>query len=54
MIPKRMFAWLYKYRRLCHDFERLARIMVGFIHAVMLRLVLRRLALLDQHSQTVP
>lgn len=49
-VVERTFAWLYKCRRLCRDFERLARSVVGFIHVAMLRLVVRRLALLDQHS----
>lgn len=49
-VVERTFAWLYKCRRLRSDFERLIESVVGFIHAAMLRLVVRRLALLNEHS----
>ena len=49
-VVERTFAWLYKCRRLRADFERLTESVTGFIYAAMLRLVVRRLALLDQHS----
>lgn len=41
---ERTFAWLYKCRRLCRDFEHLTSSVVGFIHVAMLRLLVRRLA----------
>lgn len=44
MIPERTFAWLLKCRRLYRDFEHRIESVVGFIHAAMLRLLLRRLA----------
>lgn len=40
-VVERTFAWLLKYRR---DFEHRIESGVGFIHAAMLRLLLRRLA----------
>jgi putative transposase len=43
-VVERTFAWLYKCRRLCRDFERLVESVVGFIHVAMIRLLLRRLA----------
>jgi putative transposase len=49
-VVERTFAWLCKCRRLRSDFERLIESVVGFIHAAMLRLVVRRLALLNEHS----
>lgn len=49
-VVERTFAWLYKCRRLRADFERLVESVVGFIYAAMLRLVVRRLALLEAHS----
>ncbi len=49
-VVERTFAWLYKCRRLRSDFEYLIESVIGFIHAAMLRLVVRRLALLNEHS----
>ncbi len=43
-VVERTFAWLYKCRRLCRDFERLVESVVGFIHVAMIRLLVRRLA----------
>jgi putative transposase len=43
-VVERTFAWLYKCRRLCRDFEHLTSSVVGFIHVAMLRLLVRRLA----------
>lgn len=43
-VVERTFAWLYKCRRLCRNFERLTSSVVGFIHVAMLRLLVRRLA----------
>src|SRR5690606_22397347 len=43
-IVERTFAWLYKCRRLCRDYERLVESVVGFIHVAMIRLLVRRLA----------
>ena len=43
-VVERTFAWLYKCRRLCRDFEHLARSVTGFIHLAMIRLLVRRLA----------
>jgi putative transposase len=43
-VVERTFAWLYKCRRLCRDFERLVESVAGFIHVAMIRLLVRRLA----------
>ena len=43
-VVERTFAWLYKCRRLCRDFEREVESGVGFIHLAMIRLLVRRLA----------
>lgn len=43
-VVERTFAWLYKCRRLCRDFERLVESVVGFIHVAMIRLLVRRMA----------
>lgn len=43
-VVERTFAWLYKCRRLCRDFEHLIESVVGFIHVAMIRLLVRRLA----------
>ncbi len=43
-VVERTFAWLYKCRRLCRDFEHRVENVVGFIHVAMIRLLVRRLA----------
>lgn len=43
-IVERTFAWLYKYRRLCFDFERTVQSSEYLIEIAMSRLMLRRLA----------
>jgi putative transposase len=43
-VVERTFAWLYKCRRLCQDFEHRVESVVGFIHVAMIRLLVRRLA----------
>lgn len=43
-VVERTFAWITRYRRLCHDFERLAETVVAFIQVAMTRVLLRRLA----------
>jgi len=43
-IVERTFAWLYKQRRLCFDFERTVQSSESLIQTAMLRLMLRRLA----------
>jgi putative transposase len=43
-VIERTFAWLYKCRRLCQDFEHRVESVVGFIHVAMIRLLVRRLA----------
>ena len=43
-VVERTFAWLYKCRRLCRDFEHRVESVVGFIYAAMMRLLVRRLA----------
>ncbi len=43
-VVERTFAWLLRCRRLCRDFERLARTVKALIYTAMLRLLLNRLA----------
>ena len=43
-VVERTFAWLYKARRLCRDFERLCETVESFIYVTMIRLILNRLA----------
>lgn len=43
-VVERTFAWLVRYRRLVHDFERLARTVEALIWLAMTRLLLKRLA----------
>ena len=43
-VVERTFAWLYKCRRLCRDFEHRVESVAGFIHLAMIRLLVRRLA----------
>jgi len=43
-VVERTFAWLYKCRRLRTDFENRLESVAGFIHAAMIRLLVRRLA----------
>jgi putative transposase len=43
-VVERTFAWLYKARRLCRDFERLCQSVESFIYVTMIRLILNRLA----------
>lgn len=43
-VVERTFAWLYKCRRLCRDFERLCETVESFIYVTMIRLLLNRLA----------
>lgn len=43
-VVERTFAWLYKSRRLCRDFERLCETVESFIYVTMIRLILNRLA----------
>jgi putative transposase len=43
-VVERTFAWLKRYRRLVHDFERLSRTVEALIWVAMTRLLLNRLA----------
>jgi putative transposase len=43
-VVERTFAWLYKCRRQCRDFEHRIESVAGFIHVAMIRLLVRRLA----------
>jgi putative transposase len=43
-VVERTFAWLMRSRRLCRDFERLARTVESLIYVAMTRLLLNRLA----------
>ena len=43
-VVERTFAWLMRSRRLCRDFERLARTVEALIYVAMTRLLLNRLA----------
>jgi putative transposase len=43
-VVERTFAWLYKARRLCRDYERLCETVESFIYVTMIRLIVRRLA----------
>lgn len=43
-VVERTFAWLLRCRRLCRDFERLARTVESLIYVAMTRLLLNRLA----------
>lgn len=43
-VVERTFAWLYKCRRLCRDFERLCETVESLIYVAMIRLLLKRLA----------
>lgn len=43
-VVERTFSWLMQCRRLVRDFERLVKIVEGFIYVAMTRLLLRRLA----------
>jgi transposase len=42
-IVERTFAWLSRFRRLTHDFERYARTVAAFIRLAMIRIMLKRL-----------
>lgn len=43
-VVERTFAWLVKHRRLRRDYEANGRTTVAWVHAAMVRLMLRRLA----------
>lgn len=43
-VVERTFAWLYKCRRLCRDFERLCETVESFIYVTMIRLLVNRMA----------
>lgn len=43
-VVERTFAWLYKARRLCRDYERLSETVESFIYITMIRLIVNRLA----------
>lgn len=43
-VVERTFGWLMQHRRLVRDYERRAESVVGWIHLVMMRIMLRRLA----------
>ena len=43
-VVERTFAWLYKARRLCRDYERLCETVESFIYVTMIRLIVNRLA----------
>lgn len=43
-VVERTFAWLYKARRLCRDYERLSETVESFIYITMIRLIVKRLA----------
>ena len=49
-IVERTFGWLGRCRRLAKDFEALTRTHLAFVHAVMIRLMLRRIARVSQTS----
>ena len=41
---ERTFGWLKQRRRLTRDYERTVQSAIGWIHTVMIRIMLRRLA----------
>lgn len=43
-VVERTFGWLMQHRRLARDYERLAQSVAAWIHVVMMRIMLRRLA----------
>ncbi len=49
-VVERTFAWLIKNRRLVVDYEQLPEMSEAMIYAAMIRLMLRRLALLENVS----
>jgi putative transposase len=51
-VVERTFAWLGQARRLARDFERLPETGEAMIHAVMARLMLRRLSASETHAQS--
>ncbi len=49
-IVERTFAWLGRCRRLAKDFENLARTALAFLRLAMIRLMLRRIVRLRNHT----